>query len=279
MTKIKLLLAAASGLALTACTTTAQDSAAVAANAAVEPSAHDQLFALFERSDAQELELSPLSAMFRGDFTHADRIGDFYSDELDAKAKGLIEQNMADLLAIDRGSLNATDQLAYDVFKLQLDEGLSDYSPEIQALTRVRPVNHMAGFHTFYPTFESGQSAAPFKTVKDYDNAISRHADYVKIVDRAIGRFREGMDTGVLETTLTINNVIAQLDAQLDLDVEASPFWGAISNFPEDFSDADKARITTDFRTSLDQVYAANRRMRDFLKDEYLPVARCSMKN
>lgn len=276
MTKIKFLFAAASGMALTACTTTMQDAEPVTASAVAAPSAHEELFALFARSDAQQLELSPISAMFRGDFSQADRIGDFYSDELDARAKALLEQNMVDLMAIDRGALSATDQLAYDVFKLQLEEGLSNYSPEIMALTQVRPINHMSGFHTFYPTFESGQSAAPFKTVKDYENALSRHGDYGKIVDRAISRFREGMDSGVLETTLTINNVIAQLDAQLELDVEASPFWGPIGNFPADFSDADKDRITADYRASIDQVYAANRRLRDFLKNEYLPVARSS---
>ena len=276
MTKIKFLFAAASGLALTACTTTMQDAEPVTASAVAAPSAHEELFALFARSDAQQLELSPISAMFRGDFSQADRIGDFYSDELDARAKALLEQNMVDLLAIDRGALSATDQLAYDVFKLQLEEGLSNYSPEIMALTQVRPINHMSGFHTFYPTFESGQSAAPFKTVKDYENALSRHGDYGKIVDRAISRFREGMDSGVLETRLTINNVIAQLDAQLELGVEASPFWGPIGNFPADFSDADKDRITADYRASIDQVYAANRRLRDFLKNEYLPVARSS---
>ncbi|MBE5074651.1 DUF885 domain-containing protein [Erythrobacteraceae bacterium E2-1 Yellow Sea] len=276
MTKIKFLFATASGLALTACTTTMQDAEPVTASAVSAPSAHEELFALFARSDAQQLELSPISAMFRGDFSQADRIGDFYSDELDARAKALLEQNMVDLMAIDRGALSATDQLAYDVFKLQLEEGLSNYSPEIMALTQVRPINHMSGFHTFYPTFESGQSAAPFKTVKDYENALSRHGDYGKIVDRAISRFREGMDSGVLETTLTINNVIAQLDAQLELDVEASPFWGPIGNFPADFSDADKDRITADYRASIDQVYAANRRLRDFLKTEYLPVARSS---
>lgn len=276
MTKIKLLLAAASGLALTACTTTMQDAEPASASAQAVPNAHDQLFALFERSDAQELELSPINAMFRGDYSHADRIGDFYSDELDARARALLEQNMADLVAIDRSALSATDQLAYDVFKLQLEQGLSDYSPEIMALTQARPINHMSGFHTFYPAFESGKSAAPFKTVADYDNAVSRNADYVKIVDRAIGRFRQGMGTGVLETSLTINNVIGQLDAQLELDVEASPFWGPIDAFPAEFSDADKARITADYRRSLGQVYAANRRLRDFLKNEYLPVARSS---
>ena len=31
------------------------------------------------------------------------------------------------------------------------------YQPDMLALTEVRPINHFFGFHTFYPTFASGQ--------------------------------------------------------------------------------------------------------------------------
>ena len=49
------------------------------------------------------------------------------------------------------------------------------------ALGVVRPINHFSGFHTFYPTFASGEGAAPFKTVADYENNLKRHRDYVAL--------------------------------------------------------------------------------------------------
>jgi hypothetical protein len=67
--------------------------------------------------------------------------------------------------AIDRAALNATDQLAYDVFKQTEEMDAARPQPEMLALTAVRPMNHFFGFHTFYPTFASGKGAAPFKTV------------------------------------------------------------------------------------------------------------------
>ena len=272
---------ASSALALAACATTPMADTPVASSpeqTAAERAAaqHDALFAVFERADEAELALSPLGAMSRGDLSQADRIGDYYTDELTAASKALAEKNLAALGEIDRSALSETDRLAYDVFEFSQREALKSFAPDILAVSEVRPMNHFFGLHTYYPTIESGQGLAPFKTVKDYENAIGRHADYARIIDRAIGRFREGMDSGVLETKMTVSNMIEQLDTQLAIKVEESPFWTPITEMPEDISDADKARLTEEYRTSLQQVYGANRRLRDFLKNDYLPVARDS---
>ena len=184
--------------------------------------------------------------------------------------------NLAALEGIDREKLSETDRIAYDVFRYNQEQSLKGNTDEILALTEVRPVNHFTGFHTFYPTFASGQSAAPFKTVEDYDNNLSRHADYIAISDRAIGKFREGMKSGVLETSLTIRNVIEQLDTQLAMPIEESPYWAPIKTMPETFSAADKARLTAEYRKVTGECMLSNRRMRDFLRDEYLPAARTS---
>ncbi|HCC27980.1 MAG TPA: DUF885 domain-containing protein, partial [Erythrobacter sp.] len=151
------------------------------------------------------------------------------------------------------------------------------YAPAILAASEVRPVNHFSGFHTFYPNFASGQSAAPFKTVEDYENNLKRHEDYIAITDRAIGKFREGMETGVYETKLTIGNVVSQLDTQLAMPVEESPFFMPVKNFPEEFSAEEKARLTVEYTAATEEIYAAHERMRDFLRDEYMAVARDSV--
>ncbi len=48
--------------------------------------------------------------------------------------------------------------------------------------------------------------------MQDYDNNLKRHAEFVIYLDRAIGRFREGQASGVVETKLTVRNMIEQLD-------------------------------------------------------------------
>ncbi|HYD36021.1 MAG TPA: DUF885 family protein, partial [Allosphingosinicella sp.] len=201
----------------------AQTGTAPAAAPAAGESEGARLARLFRESDEANLRRNPVSALFRGDMRYADRLGDFISDEYFAAEKAAGEADLAALARIDRSRLSPTDRIAYDVFKWQTEEGLKNLTPDMLALNVVRPVNHFSGFHTFYPVLASGKSAAPFKTVEDYENNLKRHKDYVTYLDRAIGRFRQGMQSGVVDTKLTVRNMMEQLDAQLKQKVEDSP--------------------------------------------------------
>ena len=278
MQTIRIALLASAALSLAACTTTAREAGPPAMEAAsATQSEHDRLFALFADADERELKLNPISALFRGDMRYADRIGDFLTDEYNDASRVDAQSNLEQLRAIDRSALDETDRLAYDVFAYNQQQALKGLSDQILAITEVRPVNHFSGFHTFYPTFASGQGAAPFKTVEDYENNLSRHANYIELNDRAIALFREGLDTGVLETRLTIGNVIEQLTTQVEMPLEESPFWMPVKDFPDSFTAAEKARLTREYRAATQDIYAAHTRMRDFLRDEYLPRARTSV--
>ncbi len=257
-----------------------QPGAALAQDAAAtteQESERDRLFELFAESDARSLELEPLSRLFRGDDTNADRLGDYLTDSSFYASRLDTQLNLALLDQIDRSALAPTDQLAYDVFKYQQETALRGQSDEIRALTEVRPINHFRGFHTFYPNFASGNGAAQFKTIANYEDNLSRHDDYIAISDRAIELSREGMESGVLETKLTIGRVIEQLDTLLAVPLAESQFMGPVQSFPDDFSDADKARLTAAYEAKTREINAAHERVRDFLRDEYLPMARDSI--
>ena len=239
------------------------------------PQPGEALRTLFKESDEANLKRNPISGLFRGDLRYADQFGDYITPAYFDAERAATQAELAQLANIDRAALNATDRIAYDVFKWQQNQALSGLTPEILALTVVRPLNHFSGFHTFYPTFSSGKNGAPFKTLVDYENNLKRHKGFVTLLDRSIGRFREGMDSGVVETKLTIRNVIAQLDTQLKQPVEDSPYFGPTKVFPASFSDAEKARLTEAHRVMIrDEIYPAYQRMRDFLEKDYLPVAR-----
>jgi uncharacterized protein (DUF885 family) len=230
---------------------------------------------LFAESDEASLKRNPLNAIFRGDLRYADRLGDIGTDAYFDAERAAGQDDLKRLRAIPRAKLSAIDRIAYDVFEQQTVDGLKNLTPDMLALTAVRPINHFFGIHTFYPTFASGKGAAPFKTVLDYDNNLKRHRDFVAILDRSIVRFRQGMKSGVVETKLTIRNVIEQLDNQLKQTPEDTPYFAPAKAIPDGFSAADKARIPGDYRTAIaDGIFPAYRRLRAFLNDEYLPVAR-----
>ncbi|MEO7814373.1 MAG: DUF885 domain-containing protein [Sphingomicrobium sp.] len=243
--------------------------------APVVASAHDRLFKLFADSDEATLKLNPISGIYRGDLRYADQFGDGITDAYYDASRAAGVHDLDALHAIDRASLNATDQLAYDVFEYSTKDSVEGLSPALLQLTTPRPLNHFFGLQSYYPTFASGKGAAPFATVADYDNNLKRHAGYVWWIDQAIARFRQGEASGVVETKLTIRNVIEQLDNQLAQKTEDSAFYGPVKQFPASFGEADKARLTAAYRAEItDQLYPATKRLRDFLKTEYLPKAR-----
>jgi uncharacterized protein (DUF885 family) len=251
--------------------------AAHAQTVTVEASATEsqRLAALFAADDQASLKRNPLNAMFRGDMRYADRFGDYISDAYFDNERSAAQANLDALKTIDRAKLNDTNKIAYDVYKQSQLDALKGLSKEIMDLTVVRPLNHFFGFHTFYPTFASGQGAAPFKTVQDYENNLKRHKEFIVLMDASIDRFRQGMASGVFETKMTIRNVIDQLNTQLAQKTEESPYYGPILKFPANFSDADKARLTAEYRDIIvNGLYPANARLRDFLRDSYLPLAR-----
>lgn len=272
-------LALAALLSTCAFSTTVQaQTAPAAAPAAAAVSAqteHDKLFALFKASDEASLKRNPLQAIFRGDLRYADRFGDYITDQYFAGERAAAEQDLAALHAIDRSKLDPTDQIAYDTFEWSTKDTLRGLQPDMLALTAVRPMNHFFGFQTFYPTFASGQGAAPFKTLTDYENNLKRHKEFVTYLDRAIGRFKEGEASGVVETKLTVRNMIEQLNNQLKQAPEDSPYFQPVKKFPDGISAADQARLTTEYRAAItDELYPALTRLRDFLQNEYLPHAR-----
>jgi len=246
-----------------------------AAPAAAQQSAHDRLFALFHKSDEANLRRNPLQALFRGDMRYADHLGDLFSDAHYQAEKAAAEKDLAALQAIPRAELGPTDQIAYDAFEFETKDTLRGLQPDLLPLTEALPMNHFFGLHTQYPTIASGQGGAPYTTVADYQAGLTRDRDFAANIDEAIRQWRKGEAVGVVDSKLTVRNMIEQLNNQLQLKPEDSPYWGPIKAFPTSIGATDRARITQQYRSSLKNVvYPALKRMRDFLANDYLGHAR-----
>jgi uncharacterized protein (DUF885 family) len=246
-----------------------------AAPVTAQQNAHDRLFRLFKESDEGYLQRNPLQALYRGDYRYADRLGDLYSDAHYRAEKAAAERELAELAAIPRTELNADDQLAYDVFEFQTKDTLRELQPDLLPLVEALPMNHFYGLHTEYPTVSSGQGGAPYATVTDYENGLKRNRDFARNVDQAIAQWTKGEAEGVVDTRLTVRNMIEQLNNQLKLKPEDSPYWGPIKAFPKAISDADRTRLTEAYRASVaNDIYPALQRLHDFLANDYLGHAR-----
>ncbi|WP_279140760.1 DUF885 domain-containing protein, partial [Sphingomonas paucimobilis] len=94
----------------------------------------------------------------------------------------------------------------------------------------------------------------------------------------AVLRFRQGMASGVVQPKLVVRNMIAQFDNLLAGQAEDSTFYAPVKNFPAAIPAADRSRLTAAYAAQIrDVILPAERRMRDFLRTTYLPVARDSV--
>jgi len=275
MTRIGLLLGAAAALMAGCAHATTQAAAPVAA-AVQSPS--QALAALFAASDEANLKRNPLNALSRGDLRYADRFGNFLSDEYYSAERAAAEGELAALARIDRSALNPDERISYDVFKWQRELDLRGLQPDMLALTAVRPIDHFNGFHAFFAELSSGDSIAPYKTVKDYDNGLSRIDDFVATIDESIVRMRQGMATGVVQPKLVMDNVVEQLDAMLAEGVAGSSIMKPIAAFPAGIPAADQARLKAAYTEAVEtKVRPALTRLRTFITAEYLPKTRSSI--
>jgi uncharacterized protein (DUF885 family) len=253
----------------------AQTSAPAPAAAAPATGEDAKLRGIFAQSDEASLRRNPIEGIFRGDLRYADRLSEYLTPAYEEGERQALIANLRALDTIDRAKLSAVDRLAYDVFKTDNERQLKGYAPAIRAVADLLPINHFQGFQTFYPEFASGQGAAPFKTVLDYDNNLKRNVEYARIVDRMIARAREGMAKGIVPPKLVVRNVIAQLDHLLAEPLEKSLFYAPVTKFPDTVSVADRARLTRAYATQTRDLLApAHQRLRDFLQNDYLPKAR-----
>ena len=261
---------AAIGLVVTPSVAAQAQSSQVAAQ-----SPSQQLAALFATSNEGELKRNPIGALFRGDMRYAGQLGDNISDAYYAAERDAAAADLAALARIDRARLTPSERISYDVFKWQRTRDLRGLQPDLLALTAVRPIDHFGGIHTSFAELNSGDGAAPFKTVKDYDDGLSRIDDFTVYLDRAIGRMREGMKSGVVQPRLVMVNVVEQLDAMLAEQGASSSFLKPVQKFPATIPAADQARLKAAYvAAEAGKIRPALTRLRTFIADEYLPKAR-----
>jgi len=237
-----------------------------------------QLRALFRRSDEAELDRNPLGRLYRGDFSQADRLGRPFTDANDTLAYRNAVRDLKALARIERSALSGDEQVSYDVFRWQRDIDRRGLSGSLLRADQAMAINHFYGVHTGYAQLSSGQGSAPFRTLKDYEDGLSRLRQMPAIFDRVAARLKRGAREGQVQPRLIMNNVLEQLDALLAPGLEGSDFFAPAKAFPDTVPAADQARLRAAYAEAVgDGVLPALGRLRDYIRVEYLPQARDSV--
>jgi uncharacterized protein (DUF885 family) len=233
-----------------------------------------ELNALVEEFFERELEQNPLSATAIGDERFNDRMANSIGPEYRERSEALDREYLERLLALEPDLLQGQDRLTYETFRDSREMDLE----EAAYPSHLQPMNQFYSIGNSFAQLGSGTSIHPFKTVKHYDDFLGRVDDFVVIMDQAISNMKLGMQQGIVQPRILMERVLPQLEAHMADDVEESLFYNPIREIPEDFSEADRTRLTAAYRDAISgKIVPAYERMYNFIGDEYLAAARDSV--
>ena len=232
------------------------------------------LHALFERYFEDTLRLNPLLATYIGDHRYDDQLPNSLGPQFRAEVQALNARYLAEAQAFDVAQLSPADRISHAIF-VHERERMRD-AERFPAHTL--PLNQAGSLLTTMAALGSGTNAQPFATAEDYDNWLKRLGGMVVWMDQAIVNMREGVARGVVQPRPVMEKVLVQLEAMVVERPEDSLFFAPVRAFPEGVAPADRERLTAAYAATLrDEVLPAFRRLRDFVRDEYLPKTRSTV--
>ena len=238
---------------------------------ATEVGAAEALSVLFDDHFERNLELNPLNATFIGDYRYNDRLANSNGPEYRAASEAMDQEFLQRLLAIEREQLGEQDRLSYDIFKINRELSLESN----QFPSHLQPINQFYAITNSFVQLGSGSSAHPFKTVKDYEDFLSRADDFAVIIDQIISNMKQGMQEGVTQPRILMEKLVPQVASQIIDDPRESAFYMPVTNMPEDFGADDRERLTAAFEDKISNtIIPAYQRLNNFLGDEYIAAAR-----
>ncbi|MDB5233337.1 MAG: hypothetical protein JWR44_330 [Hymenobacter sp.] len=230
---------------------------------------------LFNSYWEKQSRLDPLSATAYGDNRYNDILPNNQTRAYRDTMRVFYQTYLDRLQKFDREKLSDNDKISYDIFAYEMNHGLAG----LKINTWMMPANQFYGLPITLGQYGSGQGNQPFKTVKDYDNWLGRVHGFTAWTDSAIANFRAGMRTGVVLPRALVVRMIPQLQAKdiVVTDPTQSLYYGPITRFPADFSDADKTRLTDAYQKAiLTELVPSYQKLGTFLQTEYLPKSRAS---
>jgi uncharacterized protein (DUF885 family) len=232
-----------------------------------------KLHRMFDQYFEEYLQLFPLVATSVGDHRYDDRLGIAISEEHREKQRDLYRKYLDGLEGIARERLEREDRLNHAVFERLLAQRLEALRFE----QHLQPVRQIQSTAVEFPLLGSGRGAHPFKRVADYENFLHRIERFQHWVDTAVGNMRRGVERGIVPSRVVIERTLPQIEAMIVDDPKLSLFFRPVLEMPDHFGESEKSRLTQAYARAVEErIVPTYRKLRDFLREEYLPRTRAT---
>lgn len=262
---------AAAALVAAACSSVPATRTAAGPAPVASVSANQRMDSIADAYFEASLPLAPQSATSMGDARYNASYTLGFVPETRRRRAALVRQFDELLRGTNRGALDEEHRITWDLLRWTLDNARQEEAFPGHLV----PLNQFFNYTASFMQMSAGTGLHPFRTVRDYDDFLSRIAGFGQVVDASIANMREGMRLGVVQPRTLVERTLPQLSAHVVSEPSQSLAWGPITRMPADFSREDRERLTAAYsaaiRTRLVPTFA---RLHDFMRDEYLPRSR-----
>ena len=213
------------------------------------------------------LRTQPEFASAIGDERYNDRLSD------------LSDKAIADNIEHTRATLAKFEAL--DVARFPEQERLNDVlmvrslREEIEA-SRFKnwemPADQFNGIHI---QFASLPSYLPFRTLKNYDDYISRLHQIPRALEQATGQMRDGLRDHLMPSKYLLEKVADQAQQVADASMDKSSFTDPMRKFPDLIPDPERTRLRAAIQDVVkNEVQPAYTKFAKFVREDYAPHGR-----
>jgi uncharacterized protein (DUF885 family) len=226
-----------------------------------------QLSAALAQEWEYQLQVHPEMATYIGDNRFNDRVSD-HSAKFFAENLEHAKRTLQSIESIDTAGFPAQEQLNKILMVRRLRERIESSRFKDWEM----PVDQMNGVHLSYATLPS---ATPFRSVKDYEDYLSRLHQLPHIFEQIVADMQLGLHDGLIPPRYLLEKVALQAQDIADKSPRDSPFTQPVFKFPAGISEAEQKRLRDATLAAVkNEVAPAYANFAAFVRAQYAPKGR-----
>ena len=219
------------------------------------------------------LKLNPINATNEGDSRYNDKFPELITNDYKNKQEKYYNKYLNEVSKFKMNDLSDVDKMSKSILEWECKTNLKSLSFN----TQYTPIDQMWSIHLIVGQLASAEGAQPFKTISDYNNWLVRLDGYMKWLEDAEIKMKEGISDGYVLPKSLISKVIPQIKALTNSDLKNNLFYSPINNFSPDFDKETKSKLDKIYSLKIkEKLIPAHDKLYQFLKNEYLKEGRLS---
>ena len=217
-----------------------------------------------------QLRVHPELATHTGDNRYNDRLSDFspksFADDMQHS-----QEMLARIEAIEDADFPEAEKLNKSLMVRSLREEIESAKFKDWEM----PATQFYGPHLEYAGLSSETS---FRSVKDYEDYLSRLRQLPRVFDQIAEDMRLGMRDHLMPPRYLLEKVAVQAQKIADDSPDASPFSQPVQKFPKEIAEADQKRLRGEVLNAVkNEVTPAYAKFAAFVRTEYAPKGRTEL--